>query len=265
VIEEPFNPLDIESKSRYYELNFRQPLILKPGKELAFGIAFSRQESETSLLNIPFALSRGADEEGDTRISAIRFFQEWVNRDEKQVFAARSQFSVGLDLFEATINEDAPDSTFFAWQGQAQWVRRLDEDFLFVLRGDVQLSPSALVPLEQFRLGGIDNVRGYRQDLLLGDSGLFASAEVRIPIIRFNSIDGVIQLTPFFDIGTVWNSDEIEIDNETLSAIGLGLNFTAGDRFSARLDWGIPLVDLESDNNSLQENGIYFSINYNFF
>jgi hemolysin activation/secretion protein len=71
VIEEPFNPLDIESKSRYYELNFRQPLILKPGKELAFGIAFSRQESETSLLNIPFALSRGADEEGDTRISAI--------------------------------------------------------------------------------------------------------------------------------------------------------------------------------------------------
>jgi hemolysin activation/secretion protein len=269
VIEEPFNPLDIESESRYYELGFRQPLILKPGKEFALGIRFSRQESETSLLGTPFALSLGADEEGHTRISAVRFFQEWVNRNEKQVFAARSQFSVGLDLFNATINKDTPDSTFFAWQGQTQWVRRLDEDFLLVLRGNLQLSSGALVSLEQFRLGGIDSVRGYRQDLLLGDNGLFTSAEIRIPIIRFSSIDAVVQLTPFFDLGTVWNSDELKIDNEILSSIGFGLNFSPSgllrDRFSARLDWGIPLINLNNENNSLQENGVYFSINYNFF
>jgi hemolysin activation/secretion protein len=265
VIEEPFNPLDIESESSYYELSLRQPLINKPNQELALGLSFSRQESETSLLNIPFALSRGADEEGRTRISALRLFQEWVNRDENQVFALRSQFSVGLDLFDATSNAEAPDSKFFAWRGQSQWVRRLDEDFLFLLRGDLQLATTALVPLEQFRLGGVDSVRGYRQDLLLGDNGLFASAEVRIPIFRIQSIDGVMQLTPFFDIGTVWNSDEVEIDNEVLPAIGIGLNFTAGKRLNARLDWGIPLVDVNNSSNSLQENGVYFSINYNFF
>ena len=55
-----------------------------------------------------------------------------------------------MDVFDATINEDAPDSSFFAWRGQGQWVRRLDEDFLFLLKGDVQLSASSLVPLEQF-------------------------------------------------------------------------------------------------------------------
>ena len=136
VIEEPFNPLDIESESRYYELNLRQPLIQKPNTEVTVGLAFSRTESETFLLDTPFALSRGANEEGETRISAVRFFQEWVNRNEKQVIAARSQFSLGVDIFDATINEDAPDSSFFAWRGQGQWVRRLDEDFLFLLRGD---------------------------------------------------------------------------------------------------------------------------------
>ena len=266
VIEEPFNPLDIESESRYYELSFRQPIIQKPNTELSLGLAFSRLESETSLLDTPFALSRGADEEGRTRISAVRFFQEWVNRNEKQVIAARSQFSIGVDIFDATINEDAPDSSFFAWRGQGQWVRRLDEDFLFLLRGDVQLSTSSLVPLEQFRVGGFNSVRGYRQDLLLGDNGLFASAELRIPILRISSLDGVVQLAPFFDIGTIWNKDdEIEIENDILPSIGLGLNFSAGDRFSARLDWGIPLVDIDIDSNSLQEDGIYFSINYNFF
>ena len=266
VIEEPFNPLDIESESRYYELNFRQPIIQKPNTELSLGLAFSRLESETFLLDDPFPLSLGADEEGRTRISAIRFSQEWVNRNEKQVIAARSQFSIGLDLFDATINENAPDSSFFAWRGQGQWVRRLDEDFLFLLKGDIQLSTSSLVPLEQFRVGGFNSVRGYRQDLLLGDNGIFASAEVRIPILRIPSLDGVVQLTPFVDIGTIWNKEErIEIENDVLPSVGLGLNFSAGDRFSARLDWGIPLVDVEVEKNSLQEDGIYFSINYNFF
>ena len=48
-----------------------------------------------------------------------------------------------MDIFDATINENDPDSSFFAWRGQGQWVRRLDEDFLFLLKGDVQLSASS--------------------------------------------------------------------------------------------------------------------------
>ena len=266
VIEEPFNPLDIQSESRYYELGFSQPLIQKPNTELSMGLVLSRTESETSLLDEPFPLSRGADEEGKTRISAVRFFQEWVSRNERQVIAARSQFSVGVDVFESTINEDAPDSSFVAWRGQGQWVRRLDQDFLLLLRGDVQLSTSALVPLEQFRVGGMGSVRGYRQDLVLGDNGVFASAEVRIPVLRIKSLDAVVQLTPFVDVGAVWNKDdEVEIEHDILPSVGIGLNISAGARFNARLDWGIPLVDVELDSGSLQEDGIYFSINYNFF
>ena len=265
VIEEPFNSLDIQSKSRYYEFSLRQPLILKPNRELALGLSFSRQESETSLLNTPFALSRGADEDGNTRISAIRLFQELVDRDERQVFAARSQLSIGVNLFDATSNADAPDSTFVAWRGQSQWVRRLDEDFLFLLRGDVQLATTPLVPLEQFRLGGIGSTRGYRQDLILGDNGIFASAELRVPLLRIDRLDGVLQIAPFFDIGTVWNNDDVAIATKTLPSVGLGLNFTAGERFNARLDWGIPLVNVDTDSNSLQEDGVYFSIDYKFF
>ncbi|MGK7935538.1 MAG: ShlB/FhaC/HecB family hemolysin secretion/activation protein [Xenococcaceae cyanobacterium] len=266
IVEEPFTPLDIKSESRYYELNLRQPIIQRPDNELSLGLAFSRVESETSVLDEPFRISVGADDQGRTKISALRFSQEWVNRGENQVIAARSQFSIGIDAFEATINEDAPDSSFFAWRGQGQWIRRLDEDFLFVLRGDTQLSTSSLVPLEQFRLGGFGSVRGYRQDLSLGDNGLFTSAELRIPIWRIPSIDGLVQLTPFVDIGVVWNQeDNIEIEDDILLSLGIGLNFTIGDNFNARLDWGIPLIDVDSEGNSLQENGIYFLLNYDLF
>ena len=265
VIEEPFTPLDIESKSRYYELSLRQPLILKPSQEFTIGLSLSHTDSESFLLDDTFPLSRGADENGETKISAIRLFQEFVNRDEKEVLAFRSQFSIGVDALNATINDDQPDSTFFAWRGQSQWVRRLDEDFLLLLRGDAQLSGGSLVPLEQFRIGGVNSARGYRQDLSLGDNGLFASAELRIPILRLRKIDGLVQITPFLDVGTVWNSDDVEIANKTLPSLGVGLNFSRGTNFNARLDWGIPLVNVENEGDSLQEDGIYFSIDYNFF
>ena len=265
VVEEAFTPLDIQSESRYLEVNLRQPVVLKPNQELALGMSFSRSESETSLQNLNTPLSRGAEDDGETKVSAIRLFQEYVNRNDKKVLAFRSQFSIGIDAFDATINDDAPDSTFFAWRGQSQWVRRLDEDFLFLLRGDVQLSTGSLVPLEQFRLGGANSARGYRQDLSLGDSGLFASAELRVPILRFRKIDGLVQIAPFFDVGTLWNTDDLEIANSTLPSLGVGLNFSMGTRFNARLDWGIPLVEVENKGDSLQEDGIHFAVNYNFF
>jgi hemolysin activation/secretion protein len=266
VVEDPFNDLDIQSKSRYFEINLRQPLVLKPNQELALGLSFARSESETSLMNDgSLNLSRGADANGETKISAVRFVQEYVNRDEGKVLALRSQFSVGIDAFNATSNDDAPDSTFLAWRGQSQWVKRLDEDFLFLLRGDVQIAAGSLVPLEQFRIGGSNSARGYRQDLSLGDSGIFGSAELRVPILRFRKIDGLVQIAPFFDIGTLWNTDDVEIANATLPSLGLGLNLAMGDQFNARLDWGIPLVKLETKGNSLQENGVYFSVDYSFF
>ncbi|MEO1466933.1 MAG: ShlB/FhaC/HecB family hemolysin secretion/activation protein [Cyanobacteria bacterium J06633_1] len=212
VIEDPFSAIDIESKSRYYELSLRQPLLLRPTQEFALGMSFTRTESETFLFDESFQLSRGANEDGETRISAVRLFQEFVNRNDKEVLAFRSQFSLGVDALNSTINDDGePDSTFVSWRGQSQWVRRLREDFLFLLRGDAQFSGGSLVPLEQFRIGGVNSARGYRQDLSLGDNGLFASAELRIPVLRFQRFDGLIQVAPFFDVGTVWNSGDVEV------------------------------------------------------
>ncbi len=268
VIEKPFDVLDIQAKSRYYEFTYRQPIVQHPASELAVGLTFSRQESQTEL-GIdhigPFPLSPGADDQGRTRISALRFFQEWVNRTDRQVIAARSQFSTGLGLFDATSNANAPDSHFFTWRGQAQWTRLLARDTLFLIRGEVQLADRSLVPLEQFGIGGQETVRGYRQDALLTDSGLLFSTEFRLPILRTARTahgTGVLQLTPFIDIGSGWNRGGNNPDSKTLVGAGLGLLWRQGDNFSARLDFGFPLISIEGNKSTLQENGIYFSIKY---
>lgn len=268
VIEKPFTVLDIQSNSRSYEFGYRQPLVQKPTQEFAVGVSFSRQESQTELGldNIGgFPLSPGADANGKTNISALRFTQDYTQRSNQQVFAARSQFSVGVDWFGANVNDNAPDSRFFTWRGQGQWVRQLKPDTLFLLRGDLQAAADSLVPLEQFGLGGQLSVRGYRQDALLTDGGMLLSAEFRLPILRAPKMGGVLQLTPFIDIGKGWNYNGNNPSPSMLVGTGLGLLWKQGNNFSARLDWGIPLKSIEGERRSLQENGLYFSLNYSPF
>lgn len=264
VIEKPFTALDIQSQSRSYQLTYRQPIYQTPNQEFAVGLTASRQESETSLLNEPYPLSAGANARGETRISALRFFQEYTERNSQQLFALRSQFSIGIDAFGATINNESPDGEFFTWRGQAQYLRLLTPDTTLLLRSDLQISDRPLVPLEQFSVGGQLSVRGYRQDTLLADNGLFASAEIRTSIVKIPQWQTTVQLTPFFDFGTVWNSSggEDSPSKSTLSSFGVGLRLLVGDRFNARIDWGIPLVEVNRSGNTLQENGIYFSVEY---
>ncbi len=273
VIERPFNELNIESASQYYELTFRQSLVQTPNQEFALGITASRRESDISSsvfeqqdapLNL---LSPGADAEGNTRVSALRFFQEWTSRNSQEVIAARSQFSLGIGAFNATINDTAPDSRFFAWRGQAQWVRLLAPDTLLLIRGDVQLASRTLLASEQFGLGGVNSVRGYRQDFLLTDNGALASVELRLPIVRVSQWDGVLQVTPFVDVGTAWNNSSSRDENNTntLASVGLGLRWLQGNNFTAAVEWGIPLVSVNTQGNTWQENGLYFFVQYNPF
>lgn len=267
VVEEPFDRADIIGDSFNLEFGLRQPIYRTPTTEIALGLSGTRQESNTEVDGQNFDLSPGADENGETRVSALRFNQEYTKRTLQDVLAMRSQFNFGLDIFDSSINEDPePDSRFFSWRGQGQYVRRLGQSNLLVLRSDLQFAGTSLVPLEQFSVGGIQSVRGYRQDALLTDNGFFASAEVRLPIYQTASRQSSLSLAPFIDFGLGWNDDsDNNPEDNTLMGLGLGLQWQKGDRFNTRIDYGIPLLDVEDSDNTLQENGVYFSVNYSPF
>ncbi|NEQ95612.1 MAG: ShlB/FhaC/HecB family hemolysin secretion/activation protein, partial [Cyanothece sp. SIO2G6] len=280
VIESPFDDIDsdgngpdIVSESEVYEVTLRHPISRtvsdRTFREFAVGLTASSQRTKSELLDLPFPAA-GADEEGVTNIFALRFFQEWTQQNAREVVALRSQFNLGLDAFDSTINQPLdgvgpiPDSRFFSWQGQAQWVRLLgqdSQDTLLLLRGNLQLADNSLLPAEQFAIGGAGSVRGYRQDQLQADNGLFGSLEVQLPIIRHSRRDGVVHLVPFFDWGHVWNANGTDdTDPNTISSLGLGVQWRWGDRLTARLDYGIPLVNLESRDRTWQENGWLFNV-----
>jgi hemolysin activation/secretion protein len=74
-----------------------------------------------------------------------------------------------------------------------------------------------------------------------------------------------VQIGPFVDIGKVWNNNDISVDDQVFASTGLSLRWQYGKKFSARVDWGIPLTAIKKEGSSLQDNGIYFSVNYQAF
>jgi len=265
IIEQPFSPLDILGNTETFSIGFRQPLVHTNNNEFALSLTADRRESQTFLLNnIPFSFSIGPDN-GKSKVTVLRFSQDWISRNPYRILSARSQFSWGLDALDATVNNTGVDGRFFSWLGQLQWVQSLGKDIVGVVRIASQLTPDSLLPLEQFSIGGVDTLRGYRQNQFVADNGFTASAEMRFPLINQPHGFGTMQISPFVDVGKVWNNNTIQVDDQVFASAGLGLRWQYTKKFSGRLDWGIPLTPIKKEGDSLQDNGIYFSLNYQLF
>lgn len=258
IVEDEFEEFDIESETETLSFSLRQPIVRSPEQELALGVSLDLRHRQTFLQGEPFSFSIGA-EEGESDVTVLRFFQDWSDRGAGRVLAARSQFSVGINAFGATINDTGTDGQFFAWQGQFQWVQQLSPRTLLLARVGTQLTPDSLLSLEQFSVGGADTVRGYRENQLVTDNGVLGSLELRIPLTADPSI---LQLTPFFDVGTGWNNQSPDPDTATLASLGLGVRWSITSNLGVRLDYGIPLIAVDNRGDSLQENGFHFSLRY---
>ncbi|MEO0986597.1 MAG: ShlB/FhaC/HecB family hemolysin secretion/activation protein [Cyanobacteria bacterium J06639_14] len=302
IIEEPFDRLDIRSNSHSYEFSYRHPVYrtirgirqedppspangestdpevprqLPTYEELAVTFGLAVQNSNSTLEGMPFGFSEGSEERGNTRTVVLQAGQEWTQQNALQVLSLRSQFNLGVGLLGATVRPDSedvpaivefPDGRFLSWRGQGQWVRIIDPqepNLLFVLRGSAQFALDSLLSSQKFSLGGFGTVRGYRKDSLLIDNGILLSAELYFPVFEDRKDGAVLQLIPFIDYGIGWNSaaDATLSTSRVRSSFGVSFLWTQGD-LRARLDVGVPLIDLDSDGTTWQENGVYFSIQY---
>ncbi len=259
IVEDAFEDIGIRSDTISVSVGIRQPLWQSPEAEFALGLDFDWRESQSFILDdVPFSFSEGPVE-GRSQVNVLRFYQDWVKRGNKRVLAARSQFSLGLDVFDATVNDRGPDGRFFAWQGQFQWVEQVSPRLLLVSRVNSQLTPDALLPIERFSVGGVGTVRGYAQNQLVADNALTGSLELRVPLTQNAN---VLQLTPFIEAGGGWNNRAVAPDPSFLLGTGVGLRWQPSDEWFARMDFGIPLIDDGNSADSLQDSGIYFLINF---
>jgi hemolysin activation/secretion protein len=261
IVESPFDTLDIESHLATDSVTLHQPLRRAPGRSLDLFVAAEHRHSESFLLGAPFSFDAGA-ENGQIDLTVLRIGQEWTRSNPKQVLAARSTFSFGLNAFGATAHEqDLTDGQFQAWLAQIQWARRLGgRGFQLSARLDAQLASDALFGLEQFAVGGSTTVRGYREDLLVRDNGVVGSLEARMPVLHSNGGMPRLELAAFIDAGRAWNENESS-DAQSLWSAGVGLRWRMGRWVRMELEWAeafeqvAPTVD-----HDLQDDGIHYRI-----
>lgn len=132
----------------------------------------------------------------------------------------------------------------------------LPAGFGLAARVAAQYSPHALVPGEQFGLGGggsamggIISVRGYREREVVGDYGTTFNIEGLGPdFAKFaNSESYSLRPLVFFDVGWAGNNYHFPCtatgSSCTLAGVGGGIRFAIGKRISGRLDFGHALID----------------------
>jgi len=120
----------------------------------------------------------------------------------------------------------------------------LDSRWTLFARATGQFSDSPLVAMEQFGLGGASTVRGYAERELLGDSAMFASLEVRTPVLRMSDdLQDRLQFVAFLDSGwaDLCRTQPGESGDSYLLSAGLGLRYALWKHAMLRFDWGFPL------------------------
>ncbi len=267
VIESNVKPLDITGKFESIGFTFRQPVFRTPSQEFALALTGQSQSFRTSLLTTPFEFQSGSTD-GLSKVSALRFSQEYVHRTQDQVISALSRMSVGIPVLGATVNNGPDQATgeFFSWLGQTQLVRRLNPTRVTLLaRADLQLSNRHLFLIEQMAVGGRYSVRGYREFTQLGDNAFLGSIETRIPVYTSAIGEELVYLVPFFDYGRAWNTNVVNLEvtpsPEWLASVGVGTiwNFWQGSRFE--LYWGQRLnPPTQAKHTNLQDYGVHFQL-----
>jgi hemolysin activation/secretion protein len=274
VVTPALAPLNITSSYASVGAGISRPFYRAAQQNLTLGLSLERRQEQTFLLGMPFDFVPGSSN-GETNVTALRFTQSWLDRNVDRAFAFRSTMSFGLEALGATVTNMAtrmtPTGQFFAWLGQAQYVRRFYRDWEVLVRSDLQLSDRPLFQIEQFALGGIDTVRGYREYLTVTDDAALVSAELHIPIARLHlprladtPDAGMLQLVPFYDFGRGWNVDRPTPFPPSISGVGGGLRWLIGSGITADFYYAKALRRVDV-GNSLEDRGIYFRVTTRLF
>jgi len=106
-------------------------------------------------------------------------------------------------------------------------------DWTLKLEAEGQISSDRLIASELFYLGGINTVRGFQENVVRGDSGIFASAELYTPVHEINKEGAGVKLRGFgfFDTGSVSveGTPTVNEGNASISGAGIGISFATFD------------------------------------
>lgn len=261
VVSQPFNELDIRSESQSQRITLSHPLWINNRNELSISLAYEHKRNATTLLNIPFSFSSGVVN-GKVHTNSLHFGQAWAHHASTRVIATSSQFTLGLAP-KILLNADGK---YIAWLGQGQWIERWSLlNSQSTVRSSIRLSNDRMMAVDKFALGGVNTVRGYRENQLTMDNAAVLNLEWNWPLfmlpilgLSHGKSDGSVALITFFDYARGWNRVDNSAELRVLSSAGLGLMWKITNGYNFEIYAGKPLRKVSrSGSHTLQDSGIH--------
>lgn len=138
--------------------------------------------------------------------------------------------------------------------------------WLWRINGDFQVSNDPLISGEQFGIGGVSSVRGFRERILQGDTGYRIGAEVYITPpngTKFYVLPSVLEKCQFYFFGETAGVSRHEIQfgerkKESIGSVGIGVNYSHKNWPSIRVD--IPQITKRSASTETNSERIHASL-----
>jgi hemolysin activation/secretion protein len=236
------------------------PILMTPHWEVDFNAGLDITSVKTKI---------GGAEDSNDQLRPIRFgpnisqFDKWG----RTVFT--SEFSQGFSDWLGASAKGDPNSSradaggqYFIWSTGFARFQRFFFDSILVLRANTQFTQFRLVSSEEYRLGGMETVRGYPEGDYLSDKGYNYTFEFRIPLyfipkdftILKQKIRDQFQLVGFVDQGRGWvkNSLPGELARKTLTGVGGGVLVDLFGHASGRVYFAQAVGDDPSDGDQFR-------------
>ena len=283
VIDPQLLPLDITSRDWQAEGGFAYHLVQSPltpqerdgipgwqaARTITIGVSVAHRQSDTTLLGRPFSFSPGAVN-GRSEYTAMRLTGDFIQRGISTVLAISLTGTQGIEGTQSVLpNLISPDENFRAIRGQISYAKRLTDGGL-ELRARLagQYADGILYSGERFAAGGSQSVRGYRETLVLADTGESASLELAQTFSisgrkgSRGDIDlGRFSISGFFDAAHLSNREGAPAIPDDIASIGASLTWIPSSAINVRITYGEALLSAPlTGSRDLQDRGISFRI-----
>ena len=166
-----------------------------------------------------------------------------------------NQFGAGLNMnFRSSSSQEMKFETsrykaqanYFIFTANAQRMQKLTLGTNLSLKVDGQIADQPLLNSEQYTAGGMESVRGYKENEVLGDNALHGMFELLFPDpLGGTAMGKKIQITPFFfyDFASLSIKDPLPGQDSSigLSGTGVGIRGSMAKNLEYELDWAVAL------------------------
>lgn len=225
IVAGPFQSLDITGDSSDIGFTLSHPYKVKQNYKLDGFAEWHLKTADTFFSGTELL-------ENDVKTAVVGFTVQSL--EDKGFWYTRHDFTRG-------IVEDG--NNFFRYNFSMVRQRLLPHDRTLLIRVASQMTNNHLLPTsDQFFIGGMSTVRGYREGILAGDKGYVLSTELGFPISQ------KVQGFAFIDHGGAFafvGNDDMDRHSDYLTSIGLGASINFSKRIAGKFAIGIPLRSID--------------------